>query len=66
VPIVIACNKQDLKFAKSKKIIESELKTEVENIKTIKQKNNIDDTAQLGTLSVSLIITLVNENGVQF
>jgi hypothetical protein len=41
-----------LKFAKSKKIIESELKSEVENIKNIKQKNNIDDTAQLGVLSV--------------
>lgn len=52
VPIIIACNKQDLKFAKSKKIIESELKAEVDNIKNIKQKNNIEDTNQIGTLSV--------------
>ncbi len=52
VPIIIACNKQDLKFAKSKKIVESELKAEVDNIKNIKQKNNIEDTNQIGTLSV--------------
>jgi signal recognition particle receptor subunit beta len=52
VPIIIACNKQDLKFAKSKKIVESELKAEVDSIKNIKQKNNIEDTNQIGTLSV--------------
>jgi signal recognition particle receptor subunit beta len=55
VPIIIACNKQDLKFAKSKKIVESELKAEVDNIKNIKQKNNIEDTNQIGTLSVYII-----------
>ncbi len=55
VPIIIACNKQDLRFAKSKKIIESELKAEVDNIKDIKQKNNIEDTNQIGTLSVYIL-----------
>jgi signal recognition particle receptor subunit beta len=60
IPIIIACNKQDLKFAKSKKIIESELKTEVDNIKNIKQKNNIEDTNQIGTLSV-IIYNIVYE-----
>ena len=53
VPIVIACNKQDLKFAKSKKIVESELKSEVDNIKNIKQRNNIEDS-NIGTLSVKI------------
>jgi signal recognition particle receptor subunit beta len=50
VNIVIACNKQDLKFSKNKKLIESEISNEIENIKTIKQKNNLDDSSTLGTL----------------
>lgn len=50
IPIIIACNKQDSKFPKSKKIIESELCNEIENIKQIKQKNNLEDSSQFGTL----------------
>ena len=49
-PFIIACNKQDLKFPKSKKIIESDLNNEVENIKAIKQKNNLEETSQMGAL----------------
>lgn len=50
IPLIIACNKQDLKFPKSKKILESDLTNEIENIKQTKQKNNLDDTTQIGTL----------------
>lgn len=49
-PLIVTCSKQDLKFAKSKKIIEAELTNEVENIKSIKQKNNLEESTQLGTL----------------
>jgi signal recognition particle receptor subunit beta len=49
-PIIIACNKQDLKFPKTKKIIESDLNNEIENVKQIKQKNNLEETSQMGTL----------------
>lgn len=49
-PMVIVCNKQDLKFPKSKKIVESDLNQEIENIKQIKQKNNLEETSQMGTL----------------
>jgi signal recognition particle receptor subunit beta len=50
VNIIVACNKQDLKFSKNKKLIESEMSNEIENIKQIKQKNNLDDSSTLGTL----------------
>jgi signal recognition particle receptor subunit beta len=49
-PIIIACNKQDLKFPKTKKIIEADLNNEIENVKLIKQKNNLEDTSQMGAL----------------
>ena len=49
-PLIVACNKQDLKFPKSKKIIESDLNNEIENIKQIKQKNNLEETSQMGAL----------------
>jgi signal recognition particle receptor subunit beta len=49
-PIAIACNKQDLKFPKTKKIIESDLNNEIENVKQIKQKNNLEETSQMGAL----------------
>jgi signal recognition particle receptor subunit beta len=49
-PLIIACNKQDLKFPKSKKIIESDLNSEIESIKQMKQKNNLEDTTQMGAL----------------
>jgi signal recognition particle receptor subunit beta len=50
INIIVACNKQDLKFSKNKKLIESEMSNEIENIKQIKQKNNLDDSSTLGTL----------------
>jgi signal recognition particle receptor subunit beta len=50
VNIIVACNKQDLKFSKNKKLIESDVSNEIENIKQIKQKNNLDDSSTLGTL----------------
>ncbi len=49
--IIIVCNKQDLKFSRNKKIIESELTSEIESIKQIKQKNNLEDISTLGNLS---------------
>lgn len=49
-PLVISCNKQDNNFPKTKKAIENDLSTEIENIKTIKQKNNLDDREQIGAL----------------
>lgn len=49
-PMVISCNKQDLNFPKTKKMIENDLSSEIENIKTIKQKNNLDDREQIGAL----------------
>lgn len=53
VNLLIACNKMDSKFAKSKNIIESELGTEIDSRKQIKQKNNLEDQLQLGKLFVS-------------
>ncbi len=50
VPIIISCSKQDQKFPKSKKLVESDLANEIENIKNIKQKNNLEDSSQLGPL----------------
>lgn len=50
IPIIVACNKQDTKFPKTKKIIETEMSNEVENIKQIKQKNNLEDSSQMGSL----------------
>lgn len=50
IPFVIVCNKQDESLPKGKKIIESELTNEVESLKVIKQKNNLEDTAQIGML----------------
>lgn len=52
MPLIVVCNKQDLKFSKNLKIIESELVSEIESRKQIKQKNNLDDQSQLGKLFV--------------
>jgi signal recognition particle receptor subunit beta len=49
-PVLIACNKQDSRFPKTKKLIETEMANEVENIKVIKQKNNLEDISQMGSL----------------
>ena len=48
--LYICCNKQDAGFPKSKKMIENELTKEIENLIKIKQKNNLDDKEQIGTL----------------
>lgn len=48
--ILICCNKQDCGFPKSKKMIENELSKELENLIKIKQKNNLEDKEQIGTL----------------
>ena len=48
--IYVCCNKQDGGFPKSKKMIENELIKEIENLIKIKQKNNLDDKEQIGTL----------------
>ena len=48
--IFICCNKQDTWFHKSKKMVENELSKEIENLIKIKQKNNLEDKEQIGTL----------------
>ena len=48
--ILICCNKQDAGFPKSKKMVENELSKEIENLIKIKQKNNLEDKEQIGTL----------------
>ena len=48
--LYVCCNKQDAGFPKSKKMIENELTKEIENLIKIKQKNNLDDKEQIGTL----------------
>ena len=48
--IFICCNKQDAGFPKSKKMIENDLSKEIENLIKIKQKNNLEDKEQIGTL----------------
>lgn len=54
--MIIACNKSDLKFSKSKSIIENELNSEVDAKKLIKQKTNLDEeNNQLGKLYVSFL-----------
>ena len=48
--LFICCNKQDGGFPKSKKMVENELTKEIENLIKIKQKNNLEDKEQIGTL----------------
>ena len=50
IKILVCCNKQDGGFPKSKKMIENELSKEIENLIKIKQKNNLEDKEQIGTL----------------
>ena len=48
--LYVCCNKQDGGFPKSKKMIENELTKEIENLIKIKQKNNLEEKEQIGTL----------------
>ena len=48
--LLVCCNKQDGGFPKSKKMIENELSKEIGNLIKIRQKNNLDDKEQIGTL----------------
>ena len=48
--LFVCCNKQDGGFPKSKKMVENELTKEIENLIKIKQKNNLEDKEQIGTL----------------
>ena len=50
IHLFICCNKQDGGFPKSKKMIENELNKEIENLIKIKQKNNLEEKEQIGTL----------------
>ena len=50
IKLFICCNKQDGGFPKSKKMIENELNKEIENLIKIKQKNNLEEKEQIGTL----------------
>lgn len=65
--ILICCNKQDCGFPKSKKMIENELSKELENLIKIKQKNNLEDKEQIGTLfQMKGKFSFKNFNNVQF
>ena len=50
IQFFICCNKQDDGFPKSKKMIENELNKEIENLIKIRQKNNLEEKEQIGTL----------------
>jgi len=61
IPVIIACNKQDVKFAKASNIVENELVSEIENLKKFKQTTTLEDnTEQFGTLYVWLYYLIIN------
>lgn len=43
VPILIACNKQDLQFAKKAIVVESELEKEIEELRKVKRATQQDE-----------------------
>ena len=51
-PIIIACNKQDLQFAKKSTVIELELEKQVEEFKKVRLQEWDDDDYQEGVLEL--------------
>jgi len=45
VPILVACNKQDLQFAKKATSIESELEKEIEELRKVKKATQLDEAS---------------------
>lgn len=51
VPILVACNKQDLQFAKKATILEMELEKEIEELRKVKRvTGDTDETQKFGYL----------------
>ena len=51
VPVVVACNKQDLQFAKKATAVESELEREIEELRKVKRATQQDEAnAKIGYL----------------
>ena len=46
IPILIACNKQNLQFAKKSTTIESELEKEIEELRKVRRATLNDDDKQ--------------------
>ena len=46
VPIVVACNKQDLQFAKKATTVEAELEKEIEELRKVRRATLNDDDKQ--------------------
>ena len=46
VPIVIACNKQDLQFSKKSTTVEVELEKEIEELRKVRRATLVDDDKQ--------------------
>ena len=46
VPIMIACNKQDLQFAKKATTVEAELEKEIEEFRKVHRATLVDDDKQ--------------------
>ena len=49
IPILIACNKQDLQFAKKATIVEIELEKEMEELRKVRKATQ-DDVTKMGYL----------------
>jgi signal recognition particle receptor subunit beta len=49
VPLLVACNKQDLQFAKKATVIESELECEIEELRKVRKATQ-DDPTKMGYL----------------
>lgn len=47
-PILVACNKQDLPFAKRAVLIESELEKEIEEFRKVKKATQGEDASEKG------------------
>jgi signal recognition particle receptor subunit beta len=43
VPVMIACNKQDLQFAKKSTTVEAELEKEIEEFRKVRRATLVDD-----------------------
>jgi signal recognition particle receptor subunit beta len=46
VPVMIACNKQDLQFAKKSTTVEAELEKEIEEFRKVRRATLVDDDKQ--------------------
>lgn len=68
VPIMIACNKQDLQFAKKATIIEVELEKEIEELRKVRKATQDDETKMgyLETLKKKFTFNEISKLPVKF